>query len=215
MTWMRMPGQTWLEVAASFLTMWVLMMMAMMLPSLVLTLSRYREAVRPSDEGLLGWLTLSTGLGYFSFWTLLGLPAFAVGVALAKIEMQQPALSRAVPVAVGVVVLTAGVLQLTSWKAHQLACCRKKLPCIPALRPSPARAWRHGLQIGLQCFRCCGNLMVISLVVGVMDLRAMALVAAAITAERLAPVGERVACAIGVVVAGAGLCLIARAMGLA
>ena len=52
--------------------------------------------------------------------------------------------------------------------------------------------------------------MAILLVVGVMDLRAMAVVTAAITAERLAPAGDRVARAIGVVVIGAGLFLIAR-----
>jgi hypothetical protein len=48
-----------------------------------------------------------------------------------------------------------------------------------------------------------------------MDLRAMALVAAAITIERLAPASRRVARAIGVVVVGAGLFVIARAAGLA
>jgi predicted metal-binding membrane protein len=56
--------------------------------------------------------------------------------------------------------------------------------------------------------------MAILLVIGVMDLRAMAVVAAAITLERLAPSGERVARAIGVVVVGAGLVLIGRASGL-
>jgi predicted metal-binding membrane protein len=38
--------------------------------------------------------------------------------------MQQPA-PRAVPIAVGVVVLIAGALQFTAWKAHHLACCRE------------------------------------------------------------------------------------------
>jgi len=47
-----------------------------------------------------------------------------------------------------------------------------------------------------------------------MDLRAMAVVAAAITVERLAPAGERVAQAIGIVVVGAGLLLIASAAGI-
>jgi predicted metal-binding membrane protein len=47
--------------------------------------------------------------------------------------------------------------------------------------------------------------MAILLVIGVMDLRVMAVVTAAITVERLAPVGERVARAIGVVAVGAGL----------
>jgi predicted metal-binding membrane protein len=52
------------------------------------------------------------------------------------------------------------------------------------------------------------------LAVGVMDLRAMAVVAAAITVERLVPAGERAARAIGAGVVGAGVFLIARAAGL-
>src|SRR5690349_14166951 len=43
MTWMRMPGQTWLEAAAAFLGMWLVMMVAMMLPSLAPALHRYRQ----------------------------------------------------------------------------------------------------------------------------------------------------------------------------
>ncbi|TMA13289.1 MAG: DUF2182 domain-containing protein, partial [Deltaproteobacteria bacterium] len=64
------------------------------------------------------------------------------------------------------------------------------------------------------CSHCCVGLMAILLVIGVMDLRAMAVVAAAITVERLAPAGERVARGTGAVVVGAGLFLIARAAGL-
>jgi predicted metal-binding membrane protein len=56
--------------------------------------------------------------------------------------------------------------------------------------------------------------MAIPLVIGVMDLRAMAVVGAAVTVERLAPAGERVAQAVGAVVVGAGLLLVARAAGL-
>ena len=54
--------------------------------------------------------------------------------------------------------------------------------------------------------------MAILLVIGVMDLRAMAAVAAAITIERLAPAAERVARATGVVVVGFGLLLIGHAL---
>ena len=71
-----------------------------------------------------------------------------------------------------------------------------------------------GYLYGLECSRCCGGLMTILLVIGVMDLPAMAVVAAAITAERLAPAGERVARAIGAVVVVAGLFLITRAAGI-
>jgi predicted metal-binding membrane protein len=57
--------------------------------------------------------------------------------------------------------------------------------------------------------------MAILLVIGVMDLRAMAVVASAITVERLAPAAERVARAMGAVIIGTGVFLIARAAGLA
>src|SRR6202043_3981880 len=50
MAWMRMPGQTWPGAAASFLGMWVVMMAAMMLPSLVPMLWRYRQAVGRTAE---------------------------------------------------------------------------------------------------------------------------------------------------------------------
>ena len=97
MAWMRMPGQTWPDAAASFLGMWVVMMVAMMLPSLVPMLWRYRQAVGRTGDTRLGRLTALVGVGYFIVWTVFGMAAFPLGVALATIEMQQPALARAVP----------------------------------------------------------------------------------------------------------------------
>jgi len=214
MAWMRMPGQTWPGAAASFLGMWVVMMVAMMLPSLVPMLWRYRQAVGPTGETRLGRLTTLVGVGYFFVWTAFGMAAFPLGTVLAAIEMQQPALARAVPIVVGMVVLIAGSLQLTAWKACHLDCCREAPGRGRTLAADAGTAWRHGLRLGLHCSHCCAGLMVILLVIGVMDLRAMALVAAAITVERLEPAGERVAGAIGAVVVGAGLTLIARAAGL-
>src|SRR5215212_1731587 len=49
MAWMRMPGQTWPGAAASFVGMWIVMMVAMMLPSLVPMLWRYRQAAGRRD----------------------------------------------------------------------------------------------------------------------------------------------------------------------
>jgi predicted metal-binding membrane protein len=206
MAWMRMPGHTWPGFAASFLGMWVVMMVAMMLPSLVPTLWRYREAVGRS------WLTALVGGGYFFVWTLFGMAAFPLGVILTTLSMQEPALARAIPIAVGVVVLIAGAYQLTAWKARELASCRAKPGRGRTLPADPGTAWRHGLHLGLHCSRCCVGLMAIVLVIGVMDLRAMAVVAAAITLERLAPAADRVARAIGVVIVGAGLFLIGNAL---
>jgi len=211
MAWM--PGQTW-PGAAAFLGMWVVMMVAMMLPSLVPMLWRYRQAVGRTGETRLDRLTALVGVGYFVVWSAFGMAAFPLGVALTEIVMQQPALARAVPIAVGVVVLIAGSLQLTAWKARHLAWCREAPGRGSTLPADAGTTWRHGLRLGLHCIRCCVGLMAILLVIGVMDLRAMAVVAAAITVERLAPAGERFARATGAVVIVAGLFLLGSAAGL-
>jgi predicted metal-binding membrane protein len=211
MAWMRMPGQTWPGAAASFLEMWVVMMVAMMLPSLVPMLQHYRRAVGRTGETRLGPLTAIVGAGYFFVWTVFGMAVFPLGAALAAIEMQQPALARAVPIAVGAVVLIAGFLQFTAWKARHLECCREAPGRGSTLPADALTAWRHGLRLGLHCSQCCAGLIVILLVTGVMDLRVMAVVMAAITVERLAPAGERLARTIGAVVVWAGVFLIARA----
>src|SRR5438552_13876565 len=96
MAWMRMPGQTWSGTAASFLGMWVVMMVAMMLPPLVPMLWRFRAAVGRAGETRLGRLTALVGAGYFGVWTVFGIVAFPLGLTLTTIEMQQPELARAV-----------------------------------------------------------------------------------------------------------------------
>ncbi len=212
--WMGMPVQMWPGAATSFLGMWAVMMVAMMLPSLVPMLWRYRQAVGKASDTRLGGLTALVGVGYFSVWTVLGMAAFPLGVALAAIEMQQPALARAAPIAVGAVVLVAGLFQLSAWKARHLACCREAPGHGHTLPADAATAWRHGLGLGVHCSLCCAGLMAILLVIGVTDLRVMAVVAAAITVERLAPAGERVARAIGALVVGSGLFLVAQAAGI-
>jgi predicted metal-binding membrane protein len=221
MAWMRRPEQTWAGAAASLLGMLVVMMVAMMLPSLVPMLLRYREAVTSAAETRLGLLTALAGLGYFSLWTLFGVVALPLGFALAEAEMRYPALSRAVPTALGVIVLIAGACQFTAWKAHHLACCRgssafargysRELWRDGALPADAGSAWRHGMRLGLHCSCSSAGLTAILLVMGVMDLRVMAVVTTAITAERLAPAGERVARAIGVIVICAGVLLLGRA----
>jgi len=112
-------------------------MAAMMLPSLAPVLGRYRQSVWRTRETCRGRLTTLAGLGYFFVWTLLGLAVFPVGVAMATIEMEQPVVARAVPIAVGLVVLIAGALQFTKWKAHHLTCGREaratSMPRVPLI----------------------------------------------------------------------------------
>ncbi len=206
MAWMRMPGQTWPGAATSFLGMWVVMMVAMMLPSLVLMLSAYRRSLgrSPADR-----MTALAGAGYFAVWTLFGAAVYPLGVALAAGEMAWPSLARAVPILTGVVLVLAGGVQLSGWKARQLERCRGGAPCGP---PGSGGAFRYGVDLGIHCCRCCSGYMLVLLVAGVMDLRAMAAVGAAITAERLGPWPERVARVTGALVLAAGIVVIARAL---
>jgi predicted metal-binding membrane protein len=213
MAWMPMPGQGWLRAAVAYLGMWIVMMAAMMLPSLVPMLWRYRESLDAADEQRRGWLTGLVAAGYFLVWTVLGMATLPFGVALAALEMQSAVLARAVPLAAGLVVLSAGALQFSAWKAHHLACCRRSLVRGRRLPADPDTAWRHGLRLGLHCCHCCAGLTAILFVLGVMELRAMAVVTAAITVERLAPSGTRMARALGAVIVAAGLIMIARAAG--
>jgi predicted metal-binding membrane protein len=219
MAWM--PEQTWFGAAASFLGMWIAMMVAMMLPSLVPALQRYRHAVGIAGEQHIDRLTALVGAGYFGIWIIVGMIAFALGVAVTSLEMEQPALECAVPIAAAVTVVIAGLVQFTEWKARCLGCCRDTHERDRML--TAGTAWRDGVRLGLDCVTCCANLMVILLVLGVMDIRAMAVITTAITVERLAPnlrlqtsrragrAGEVVAQAIGAVVVAAGVLLLARA----
>jgi len=123
MMWMRMPGRTSLDAAASFIGMWVVMMVAMMLPSLATMLWRYRQTVTTSKTRN-ALLTLIVGVGYFFAWTLLGIAIYPLGVGLAAIEMKQAVVARAIPFAAAAIVLVAGAIQFTSFKTRHLGCCR-------------------------------------------------------------------------------------------
>jgi predicted metal-binding membrane protein len=198
--WMPMCGQTWTGAAASFTGMWAVMMVAMMLPSLAPMLWGLRLAV-----GALA------GAGYFFVWTALGAVVFVLGAALAEAAMRIQAIARAMPLSLAIVVLLAGAFQFTAWKAHHLARCRPASRREAALPADARGAWRYGVRLGLHCSRACAGLTAILLAIGVMDLRAMALVAAVTTAERLAPSGERVAWAAGAVSVLTGVYLMGRA----
>ena len=211
--WMRMPGQSWSGAAASFVGTWVVMMVAMMLPSLVPALLSYRESVGRTGAARPDCLTALVGVGYFAVWAALGLSIFPLGVAVADVAMREPELSRAVPIIIGVAVLMAGVVQQTGWKARHLAFCREAADGHLTRYVGVGAAWRHGLHLGLRCTRSCIGLTVVVLALGMMDLRVMAVVAAAITAERLAPNGARAARVIGLVVTAVGFVLIVQATG--
>ena len=122
--------------------------------------------------------------GYFAVWTALGGVLFALGLA-------EPVLP------VGPVLLAAGLLQFSPWKHRHLERCR-------------AMTDRSGLRLGFHCVCSCAGPTAIMLVMGMMDPWVMAAVTTAISAERLAPAGKRIAQATGLLAVLAGLALLSE-----
>ena len=205
-TWTPMCGRTWLRAAASFVGMWIAMMTAMMLPSFAPLLWRYRSMLRRAGTRRVTHHASAMALGYLCAWTAAGVASFVLGALFAELAMRMPALARAVPFAGGAIVLLAGALQFSAWKAARLACCRHV-----ASRDALHASCVAGLQHGFHCACCCAGLTATLFVFGVMDLRAMTLVTVAITAERLASSYEFVPRAIGVALVATGCVLIVHA----
>jgi len=205
MAWMRMPGQTWPQAIAAFLSMWTVMMVAMMLPCLAPMLADYRRQTAGPGVNVKGSLM---GLGYFSTWALIGAIAYAIGVPIAYAQMWHDSLSTPAPIATAVIVVIAGAAQFTSAKSRLLSHCRRDDTCRPVL--STFGAFRYGLRLGVDCGKCCAGYMMILLVTNVMSLPIMAALTVAIAAERLSPHPALVARLTGAVTVVVGVVMLAR-----
>jgi predicted metal-binding membrane protein len=192
MMWMRMPGQTWLMSGSMFLLMWLAMMVAMMLPSAMPMLNRYRRW--RGGEGAVGISTLFVAGGYFGVWMAIGLVTYFASVSWAYATMHWDGLSHLVPVLTGAIVVLSGAIQFSRWKLAALKRCRDPLACaVEQTTSGPESAWGYGVKQGALCAICCAGPMLALLVLGAMNLTVMALIAAVITLEKLAPNPELVA----------------------
>lgn len=195
MAWMRMPGQTWATAAMSFVWMWLLMMVAMMLPAI--TPALWKQHRFPAF----------VAAGYFAVWTLIGAALYPIGVLVALAEMRSETLARSVPLTTAIVVLAAGSVQLLPWKARQLDCCQ-----MCDVQEDRRGAWKYGVRSGVRCALCCSGFMAAFVVLGVMSLGAMAAAAAAITVERIAARPAAITRALGAAMLLLGAALAVRAI---
>ncbi len=183
------PGYALLMVA-----MWWVMMIAMMLPSAAPMLllfgvihRRQRQAGQPYVP------TALFAAGYLAAWGGFSVLAVGLQLSLERIALMSP-LMQAEGAALGALILiAAGVYQLTPLKYACLRHCRSPLSFVMHhWRRGPGGAFRMGLEHGLFCLGCCWVLMTLLYYGGVMNLVWVAALALYVLIEKLAPAGHRI-----------------------
>jgi predicted metal-binding membrane protein len=195
---------------AGLFVMWAVMMVAMMLPSaaplIVLVLGVYRRRdtrqARLSAYAFLG--------GYLLAWTAFSAVAALGQVVLHRVALMSPDMHLGSNAAAGIVLIAAGVYQWLPIKSFCLSQCRSPLGLLSTYwREGVAGGLSMGLRHGAFCIGCCWLLMALLFVVGVMNLFWVALLAALVFVEKLAPKGHAIGRAAGVAMAAWAIYLLA------
>ena len=167
-----------------FLAVWVVMMAAMMLPSVAPTVALYARMTRTRST----LLPLIFAGGYIATWAGAGLVAFAAGGAASAVIGDQLAWNHAGRWIAGATLLLAAAYQVTPLKDVCLGRCRSPLgQLLGSWRDGPAGAFRMGTKNGAWCVGCCWALMASLFALGIMSLTWMAVIAGLIAIEKTVP----------------------------
>ena len=165
-----------------FLSVWLVMMAAMMFPSLAPTVALYSRMTRDRTSPLL------FTAGYLVTWGAAGAAAFAVARAGGGIAGDVLAWDRAGRWVAGATLLGAAAYELTPLKDVCLGKCRSPLGfLIGSWRGGRGGSLQMGMKHGAWCVGCCWALMAALFALGVMSIVWMAFVAALIAAEKTLP----------------------------
>ncbi len=181
-----MDAGPWSELGSFgwFIGVWVVMMAAMMLPSVSPTVALYARMSR--DTAPLAPLFFVAG--YLVTWAGAGLAAFALAAAGSQIAGDVLAWDRAGRWMAGGTLILAAAYELTPLKDVCLGKCRSPLGfLLGAWRDGPGGALRMGAQNGAWCVGCCWALMASLFALGIMSVAWMAFVAGLIAAEKILP----------------------------
>ncbi len=194
-----MPGQATPLAAALFAGMWLVMMAAMMLPAITPVVLLFRNVQR--QRGASGRPAVPTAIfvaGYLAVWLLAGLAADLVYTLAQAVGARIPTGTNAVPYVGGAIVILAGIYQFTPLKNACLRHCRSPLHLVMhGWREGYGGATRMGATHGLFCLGCCGGIMAVLFVVGLMNLGWMAALSLLILTEKLAPRGVAIGRLVG------------------
>jgi predicted metal-binding membrane protein len=176
--WTDLGGFAW------FLGVWVVMMAAMMLPSVAPTIALYTRAMRTTSP-LAPWLFAG---GYLLTWAGAGVVGYLVGVFAGAVWGDGLAWGRAGQEVAAATLFAAAVYELTPLKDVCLGRCRSPLGALLGSWRSGRRgAVSMGARNGAWCVGCCWALMAALFALGVMSVTWMALVAGIIAVEKTFP----------------------------
>lgn len=176
--WSDLVGVGW------FLGMWVVMMAAMMLPSVASTVVLYSRMTR-DRSAVLAWMFVG---GYLVTWAVAGLAAFAVGVGGSAVAGTSLEWNHGGRVLAGLTLLGAAGYQLSPLKDRCLGKCRSPLGMLlGSWRNGEPGALLMGIKNGAWCVGCCWALMASLFALGVMSVLWMAVIGGMIAIEKTVP----------------------------
>jgi predicted metal-binding membrane protein len=174
-----------------YVVSWVVMMSAMMFPSIapmVMTFAlvqRRRRDRGAVDRAVSSWVFVA---GYLLTWTAFGLAAYGLYVGVRSLSIPVFSWRRGGPYLAGAVLVAAAVYQLTPAKDACLRRCRGPLDFVLFhWREGRTGALRMGVVHGAWCVGCCWGLMAALFGLGVMSVPWMIVVAGLIAIEKLLP----------------------------
>jgi predicted metal-binding membrane protein len=188
-----------------FLGLWVVMMAAMMLPSVAPVAVLWTRLISGVSAGPGRAVRMSAFLaGYLLAWAAVGAVAFAALAGTGRLVTASPVAAKWLGVAIFV---AAGSYQLTPWKDWCLRRCRSPVGALMYYLgfKGCSRDVRVGLHHGATCAGCCWGLMIVLIGVGVMNVAVMAALAAVIFAEKLWRYGKPFGRAVGVALVAVGV----------
>ena len=191
-----------------FVAGWIVMIVAMMLPTSLPLVTTFRALARERpDRGRLVALLL---VGYLGIWTLFGVTVYASDWCLHQAAERSGWLEANAWLIGATTLALAGLYQFTPLKYKCLDKCRSPLSFIIEHwrgRDEAAQALRLGVSHGMFCLGCCWTLMLVMFAVGVGSLGWMLALGAVMTVEKNVSWGRRVSKPLGVALLGWGLAL--------
>ena len=172
-----------------WVTAWVVMMAAMMFPSIapmVVMQARIEEGKRQGGQTTEVGTTALFVVGYLLTWTAAGLFGYAIIEGGRALDLGFLAWDSGGPYVAGAVIVAAGIYQLTPLKDVCLRHCRSPMMfLLTRWQAGRVGALRMGIEHGGWCVGCCWGLMAALFALGVMSIGWMVLIAALIAIEKL------------------------------